>query len=441
MKLYNTLSQQLEPFQTQGKAVTLYGCGVTPYDTTHLGHAFTYVVVDLLVRALETQGYTVKYVQNVTDVDDDILRKAASAGEDWQSLGNRWTTHFIQDLQALHVRPPDHLPRASAVIAPIIRQVEQLLQAGVAYVAGASVYFAVKAWPAFGKLSHLPSAEMLSVANERGNQPDDPNKRDPLDFVLWQAQQPGEPAWPSPWGPGRPGWHIECSTLVQELLGPTIDLHAGGTDLIFPHHECEIAQAEAATDHQPFVRYWLHTAMVQHEGEKMSKSLGNLILVRELLERYSSDALRLYLANYHYRQSWAYDEAVLKRAASLAAKLQDAANVVPVRSRTAQRQALDAKPLARFFWQALEHDLDTPRAVAALLQLADRILQAATQGKGVEQAQATLRQLVAICGLRLGVEPEERVVAGWNAHLHQFANGAPPPPAAVQASTPALTVA
>jgi L-cysteine:1D-myo-inositol 2-amino-2-deoxy-alpha-D-glucopyranoside ligase len=282
---------------------------------------------------------------------------------------------------------------------------------------------------------------MLAIANERGNRPDDPHKRDPLDFVLWQAAQPGDPTWPSPWGAGRPGWHIECSTLVQEFLGPTVDIHAGGADLIFPHHECEIAQAEAATDQQPFARYWLHTAMVQHEGEKMSKSLGNLVLVRNLLEHYPPDALRLYLANYHYRQSWAYDEAVLKRAASLVAKLQDAVNVVPVRSRTGQRQSLDAKPVERFFWQALEHDLETPRAIAALLQLADRVLQAAAQGKSVDQAQATLRQLAAICGLRLGAEPEEQVAVGWNVHLQRFENGVPHPSAAVQAAPAVPTAA
>jgi L-cysteine:1D-myo-inositol 2-amino-2-deoxy-alpha-D-glucopyranoside ligase len=221
----------------------------------------------------------VLYAQNVTDIDDDILRKAKEVGQDWLAVGNRWTTHFIQDMIALNVRPPDFFPRATDAIPEIIAWVEKLLENGVAYEAGGSVYYAVDDWPAFGELCAIPRAEMLPIANERGNHPDDPNKRDPLDFVLWQAQAPGEPAWDSPWGPGRPGWHIECSTLSTKYLGETVDVHSGGADLCFPHHECEIAQVEPVTGERPFVRTWMHTAMVYHDGEKMSKSLGNLVWV------------------------------------------------------------------------------------------------------------------------------------------------------------------
>ena len=249
MNIYNTLSGAVEPLEPTGRAITLYVCGITPYDTTHLGHAFTYTVADVLVRHLESQGLTVRYVQNVTDIDDDILRKAAEVGEDWRALGNRWTSHFIRDMQVLNVRPPDEYPRATDVIPDIVTAVGALIERGLAYVSGGSVYYHVDAWPAFGRLSHLPRSEMLDVANERGNRPDDPHKRDPLDFVLWQAQAPGEPTWDSPWGPGRPGWHIECSVMSTRFLGPTLDFHGGGGDLVFPHHECEIAQAEAA--HRP----------------------------------------------------------------------------------------------------------------------------------------------------------------------------------------------
>jgi len=281
MKLYNSLTQDQTLFTPVGDDVTLYVCGITPYDTTHLGHAFTYVTNDNLVRYLEYTGYTVTYVQNVTDIDDDILRKAAEIGEDWWALGNRWTRHFIDDLITLNVRPPDFFPRASDVVSEMHTLIQSLLAAGYAYESAGNVYFQVDKWPPFGKLSKLPATEMLPVANERGNFPDDPHKRDPLDFVLWQAQKGGEPAWESPWGKGRPGWHIECSTLASHYLGDSIDIHSGGADLIFPHHECEIAQMEPVTGREPFVRYWLHTAMVRYQGEKMSKSLGNYIGIDE----------------------------------------------------------------------------------------------------------------------------------------------------------------
>jgi len=237
LKLYNTRSQQLEELKPQGDFVTMYVCGITPYDTTHLGHAFTYTTADILIRHLESQGHRVKYVQNVTDIDDDILRKAQETGADWQSLGNEWTAHFIRDMQSLNVRAPDYFPRATEMMAQIGDMVQALVDKGVAYESAGNVYFAVDAWPTYGQLSHLPRTELLPVANERGNRPDDPHKRDPLDFVLWQAQAPGEPAWDSPWGPGRPGWHIECSAMASHFLGETIDVHGGGADLVFPHHE------------------------------------------------------------------------------------------------------------------------------------------------------------------------------------------------------------
>ena len=302
MQLYNTRSHQVETFTPQSEPVTIYACGITPYDTTHLGHAFTYTTVDILVRTLEALGHQVNYVQNVTDIDDDILRKANETEEDWYALGNRWTAYFIHDMQSLNVRAPDHFPRATDVIPQIIEMVATLLEQGVAYVANGNVYFSAAAWPHFGQLSGLARPELLPVANEHGNRPDDPHKRDPLDFVLWQAHASGEPSWDSPWGPGRPGWHIECSAMATHLLGETIDIHCGGSDLVFPHHECEIAQSETVTGRQPFANFWVHVAMVGYEGEKMSKSLGNLVMVRELLTDYSPDAVRLYLAQHHYRQ-------------------------------------------------------------------------------------------------------------------------------------------
>ncbi len=416
MKLYNTYSQQVEAFEPSAEFVTMYVCGITPYDTTHLGHAFTYTAADILIRHLEQRGHPVKYVQNVTDIDDDILRKAHETGADWHKLGSDWTAHFIRDMQSLNVRAPDHFPRATDTIPQIIEMVEALLNAGVAYVAAGNVYFSVAAWPTYGELSHLPRAEMLPVANEHGNRPDDPNKRDPLDFILWQAQAPGEPAWDSPWGPGRPGWHIECSAMAMHLLGPTIDIHAGGADLVFPHHESEIAQTVALTGRVPFVRFWMHTAMVRYQGEKMSKSLGNLIMVRNLLDRYSPDDLRFYLAQHHYRQAWDYDETKLVHAQEQVKKLQTA-----VTRFGGHGEALDPTPSQTAFTQALDDDLDTRQASAVLLDLAAQIRQAARAGKQVNDAQDALQALGLVLGLRLDAEAtNSNVMAGWNRHLQHF---------------------
>lgn len=416
MNLYNTQTKQIERFRLPDRPITLYVCGITPYDTTHLGHAFTYVVNDILIRYLEYRGHTVRYVQNVTDIDDDILRKARTVGEDWRRLGNRWTAHFIGDLQALNVRPPDFFPRATDVIPAIIEQVAALLDVGVAYVSGGNVYYQVDKWAEFGKLSALPRPEMLAVANERGNQPDDPHKRHPLDFVLWQAQAVGEPAWASPWGAGRPGWHIECSTMSTGLLGDTIDLHSGGSDLLFPHHECEIAQVEPVTRKAPFVRYWLHVAMVRHEGQKMSKSLGNLVMVSDLLQRVAPDALRVYLAMHHYRTSWDFAESDLAKAVMLAQQLQVAAQAT-----TGQQQVLDGTTLQYEFGEALSDDLNTPAALRVLTTLATQIVAAAHNGWRVEAAQVALHKMGQVFGLRLGQEaPEARVTAGWQRHLARF---------------------
>lgn len=415
MRLYNSLTRQVQSYTLDHDPLTMYVCGITPYDTTHLGHAFTYAMADILVRFLESRGHTVRYVQNVTDIDDDILRKANETGEDWLELGNRWTAHFIRDMQTLNVRPPDEYPRATEVIPAIVEAVEALVAKGQAYVANGSVYYDVDAFDDFGKLSDIPRSEMLAVANERGNRPDAPGKQDPLDFVLWQAHAPGEPSWDSPWGPGRPGWHIECSTMAAHYLGHTIDFHGGGSDLIFPHHECEIAQIEPLSGKKPYVRCWFHTAMVEHEGEKMSKSLGNLVMARDLLQEYSPDALRHYLADHHYRVPWAYDQADLDHSTARAEALRQAVS----QSGHAGGPALDIEPLVNEFTAAMEDDLDTPRALQLLDQMAQAIQDA--QGHQLDAAQDQLRRHAAIFGLVLDrSEPNPSVVDGWNVHLRKF---------------------
>lgn len=417
LQLYNSLSRRIEPFRPAHATVTLYVCGITPYATTHLGHAFTYAMADTLIRFLEHQGYPVCYVQNLTDVDDAILREARRVAEDYRTLGDRWTKHFVQEMQTLNIRPPDHFPRATDALPEIIATVRKLCEVGVAYEAGGSVYFDLDAWPPYGKLSRLSQQEMLPIANERGNHPDDPRKRHPLDFVLWQAQSAGEPAWESPWGPGRPGWHIECSTLAQHFLGETIDIHGGGSDLLFPHHESEIAQSECRTRQEPFARWWFHTAMVQLAGRKISKSLGNLIMVQDLLTQYSPDAIRLFLAGHHYRQIWEYDPAELAQAEQRAASLR-AAVAWSVRPRS--RRPLDPSSRQQAFMHAMAHDLDTPAALTMLSNLAADIAEGARAGRDVQAAQAALRGMSRIFGLRLDAEgAESAVISGWNQHLER----------------------
>ncbi len=425
MQLYNSATQDRQELLINDNLVRLYVCGITPYDTTHLGHAFTYATFDILIRFLEWQKVQVRYVQNVTDIDDDVLRKAKQVGKDWRSLGNEWTRRFIDDMRALNVRPPDEYPRATDVMSDIVRMDNVLVERGAGYVSNGSVYYDVDTFPEFGKLSHLPRSEMLPLANERGNNPDDPNKRHPLDFVLWQRQAPGEPGWPSPWGEGRPGWHIECSTMVNRFLGPTIDIHGGGADLIFPHHECEIAQSVVATQHSPFSRYWMHIAMVRKDGEKMSKSLGNLVLVDDMLKQYSPNTLRLYLASHHYRQPWEYDPEGVQQAAKMAERWEAAAGEAEAAgeatpSPQASAATANIETVERGFRNALDDDLNTPEAVAVLDRFAQAILTRKYEGSDRVAAQETLQELAGVLGLRLRVGMDERVIAGWNRHRRRF---------------------
>jgi L-cysteine:1D-myo-inositol 2-amino-2-deoxy-alpha-D-glucopyranoside ligase len=361
-------------------------------------------------------GHEVKYVQNVTDIDDDILKKSKQVGQNWRTVGNRWTTHFIRDMKDLNVKPPDQFPRATEVIDDILMTVEQLVDAGVAYEAEGNVYFDIDAWDEFGKLSRLNREEMLPIANQRGNHPDDPHKKKPLDFVLWQAQSPGEPAWESPWGPGRPGWHIECSTMATKYLGDTIDVHIGGSDLLFPHHECEIAQVEPITGKKPFVRYWMHIAMVRHEGEKMSKSLGNLVMVRDLFESWSHNDVRLYMAMHHYRHPWNHNLDELDRAAEINANWQRSIQI-----ESGYQDPFEAAAIETEFMDAMQNDLNTPAAVNALEAYAYQIIQAAQRGQNVIASQKEIQQLGGLFGLVVdGDERNPKIAEGWEKHLERF---------------------
>ena len=306
LRLYDTARQAVVPFEP-GPVVTMYTCGITPYDATHIGHAATYLTYDVLQRRLRDRGHETRCVRNITDVDDDLLRKARELGVHYLDLAAGEIARFDDDIAALGLLPSWSEPRATSAIADIRGFIGMVLDRGHAYEAGGAVYFDVSSWPRFGEISHYDRDEMLRLAAERGGNPDDPNKRDPLDFVLWQPSADDEPSWETIWGPGRPGWHIECSALALRELGTTIDLHGGGSDLIFPHHECESAQSEAATG-EPFVRHWMHQAMVRMDGEKMSKSLGNLVFVSELRKEWDTRAIRLAAVANHYRTAWEWND-------------------------------------------------------------------------------------------------------------------------------------
>jgi L-cysteine:1D-myo-inositol 2-amino-2-deoxy-alpha-D-glucopyranoside ligase len=406
LRLFDARRGELVPFRPIGPGpVGLYVCGVTPYDTGHLGHAFTYLSFDVLHRYLNFLGHRVGYVQNLTDVDDDMLRHAREVGEDYLELGNRHLATFLAEMAALNWLPPDELPRATQHVPQMVAMIERLVARGHAYATEGHVYFSIASWPTYGELSKLSREEMLPLAIERGSRPEMPGRRDPLDFVLWQPSLPDEPAWDSPWGRGRPGWHIECSAMSSAYLGNHFEIHGGGADLAFPHHESEIAQAEAATGQRPFVEWWMHTGMLSLGDEKMSKSLGNLVLVRDLLRTFSGDAIRLYLVRHHYRDEIAFRQADLEASARDAARLglaseigeqleasavADSARLTPVVARHRQR-----------FLDAMDDDLDTPSAVGELLGLAGLALGDGDAGERAE-AGRTVRELgERILGLRL----------------------------------------
>jgi L-cysteine:1D-myo-inositol 2-amino-2-deoxy-alpha-D-glucopyranoside ligase len=355
MRLFEERSGQLREIEIRPR-MGVYVCGITPYDSAHLGHAFTYVHFDVLVRYLRHLGAEVVHVQNVTDVDDDILRVAQERGVNFRELAGREVASFERAMAAIGVTPPNHSPWATQFVPEMIEEVEALVAAGHGYERDGTVYFSVASDPGYGRLSGLTREQMLPLAAERGGHPEDPNKDDPLDFVLWQRSAPGEPWWESPWGRGRPGWHIECSTMARKLIGQPVDIHGGGSDLIYPHHESELAQAEGVPGGAPFVLQWVHTGTVHMSGDKMSKSLGNMAFVHDLLERHTPEALRTYLLRQHYRQDWHFKEEDLERESRGGAFLEAGDG----------RADFDATAGREDFFTALDTDLDTPQALRVL---------------------------------------------------------------------------
>ena len=387
MKIYNTLSREKEEFVPQGDEVTMYVCGVNPYSDAHIGHAMSYIFFDVVRRYLGFRGHRVRHVQNITDIEDNIIATANRLGISVPELTQKYTARYDEDMEALNVLRADEYPRAMGEIEKIIEVVQGLVDKDFAYAAGGSVYFRVRKVPDYGKLSHRRLEAMESSEGAIGSV----EKEDAMDFALWKAAKPDEPSWDSPWGKGRPGWHIECSAMSLKYLGETIDIHGGGQDLIFPHHENEIAQSESFTGKKPFVRYWLHNGMVQLREEKMSKSLGNLITIREALGKYSPDAIRIFVLSSHYRSPLTYSEEALEAAQEGAERL------VRVLSRDepagGSGEALDAEVYRDRFIEAMDDDFGTPQALGILFDLARAINQAGDTGLGFHDAKGILSQL------------------------------------------------
>lgn len=423
LRLTNTLSRRCEPFEPlQPGTVSIYCCGVTVYDLCHLGHARSYIVWDVLRRYLQWSGYAVTFVQNFTDIDDKILKRAEEEGSSMAVVSERNIAAFQADMAALHILPPDRMPRATRSLEAIRQLIGELEAKGAAYSADGDVYFAVMRQADYGKLSGRTLEEQQEGASGRTNEAEEARKRHPFDFALWKGAKPGEPSFPSPWGPGRPGWHIECSAMVREELGTTIDIHLGGADLIFPHHENEIAQSEAASG-EPLARYWLHNGMVNVGGEKMSKSLGNFTTIRALLESgVSPMTLRLFVLQAHYRKPLDFTGEALAAAAT-GWKGLDAALGLGERhgaalgwGATPAPEDSEALIEARGrFAAAMDDDLNTSAAVAVLFELArplralaNRLERGDTEADAADEA-ATLEprwQLLSELAGVLGLEAE-----------------------------------
>jgi len=391
MKVFDTLSGQKTEFKPEGKTVNMYICGVTVYDECHIGHAMSYVIFDAIRRYLEFRGYKVKHVQNFTDIDDKIINRANQLGISSTELAEKYINEYFEDMDALNIKRAHVYPRATEEVPKIIEVIQGLIDKGFAYDSGGSVYFRVKNFPGYGKLSRQELDDMMS----RGSA-EEGDKEFPLDFALWKAAKSGEPFWSSPWGQGRPGWHIECSAMALKYLGKTLDIHGGGQDLIFPHHENEITQSESFTGAAPFVRHWLHNGLLQLGENKMSKSLGNLITVKQALERYSSDAIRLFILSSHYRSPLTYSEDALKAAESGMERLRQAAD-----GGNAGGGVLDAEPYKSRFTGSMDDDFNTAQALAALFELAREINRGREEKCDVTAAQDTLRELTGVLGFTL----------------------------------------
>ncbi|MBI4330243.1 MAG: cysteine--tRNA ligase [Chloroflexi bacterium] len=440
MKIYNDLTSRKEEFVPSSETTKIYVCGVTPYDDCHLGHAMSYIFFDAMRRYLEFRGYRVRYVQNFTDIDDKIINRANRLGKPPSELANDFIRRYFEDTDALNIRRADVYPKATEEIPKIQEVIAGLMQKGHAYTGQDGVYFRVKSFPGYGALSHRSLEDMKSEAGEGTG------KEHPMDFALWKFSKPGEPLWESPWGNGRPGWHIECTAMSLKYLGATLDIHGGGQDLVFPHHENEIAQSEAYTAEKPFARFWMHNGMLQLGEEKMSKSLGNLVTIRQALQNSSSDAIRLFVLSSHYRNPLTYTPEAIAASARGAERLAEAVaqavaqgvaqasppvstpvpqatvpvspGAPPVPQGMAEGVAQASPPVREAsinldsyrqrFIQGGDDDFNFAQGIAAMFDLAKDINRGREAGHDVGQAQGTLRELAGVLGLSLEAPKETR---------------------------------
>ena len=435
MRIYSTLSGKKEEFLPQGDEVKMYVCGINPYADCHIGHAMSYIVFDVVRRYLEFRGYKVRHVQNITDVEDNIIERANKLGISIKELTEKYTIRYFEDIDALNITRADVYPRATEEIPKIIEIVEGLVDKGYAYESEGVVYFRVRSVPDYGKLSNRTLESMMAGARIEPGE----GKEYPMDFALWKAAKTGEPSWESPWGQGRPGWHIECSAMSLKYLGSTLDIHGGGQDLVFPHHENEITQSESFTGKKPFVKYWLHNGLVQLGEDKMSKSLGNLITIREALGKYSADAIRIFILGSHYRSPLTYSEEALEAAERGADRLRQAAD----EKRAEQYEKVDAGEIVwvfispddfkKKFIRAMDDDFGTPRALSWLFALASEINKGVSLGLNSEvvEHRKLLKELAGVLGLTLEVpeepypdaEPLRKLLISLNSRLKEMGWG------------------
>lgn len=415
LRIYNTLTRQKEAFETvEAGKVRMYVCGPTVYDKAHIGHAMSALVFDIIRRYLEYRGFDVRHVMNYTDVDDKIIQRANREGEDAFRLANRYIEEFQKHLEDLNVLPATITPRATHEIDYIVEMIQGLIEKGYAYPVDGDVYFRVEKDADYGRLSGRKLEDMQAGARIGV----DERKEHPMDFALWKASKPGEPAWDAPWGKGRPGWHIECSAMNFHHLGETIDIHGGGNDLIFPHHENEIAQSESLSD-KLFARYWIHNGMMQLAGEKMSKSLGNLVTIEEFLENHDADALRYMVLNSSYRNPLTFSEDIMMQVEKGLERLRSGLRPAVEKNGKNNKDALEAlvkqtEAARQGFIETMDDDFNTAGALGHLFELVRAINQARDAGLSQEElnpAQDTLRELTSVFGLQLEKESTQKAEA------------------------------
>ncbi len=411
MKISDTLTGQKTEFKPIGDVVTMYVCGINPYADSHIGHGMSYIIFDVVRRYLEFRGYKVKHVENVTDVEDNIINHANRLGITVKELTVKYTERYFEDMAALNILKPHFTPLATETIPEIINMAKVLIDKGFAYAVGGNVFFRVTKLTDYGKLSKRNPDQMMAGGRVEAAE----EKEDPMDFALWKEAKPGEPSWDSPWGKGRPGWHIECSAMSMKFLGEQIDIHGGGQDVVFPHHENEIAQSESYTGKKPFVKHWLHNGLLQLGSEKMSKSLGNLITIREALKKYTADGLRIFILSSYFRSPLTYTREAMDAAQAGADRLQR----VAAKATSGKGSPLDAKPYYDKFIEAMDDDFNTPQAIAVLFDLSRDINRVEEEGKDASAARDMLKKLGGVLGLTfkareaapLDIEPLQKLAA------------------------------